>query len=118
MEGIDMDKMIKESVATLFCHAIKLDDKDLKIEQPIFCRFMGQNFDCNSEDAKEVLEKVMDKECDNIDTHISIISNALYNDPYQKMSILKQLNHIIFRSKLKTEDYDFFDKVKHSFFNN
>ena len=115
-EGIDMDKMIKESVATLFCHAIKLDDKDLKLEQPIFCRFMGQNFDCNSKESKEILEKVMEKECDNIDTHISIISNALYNEPYEKMSILKQLNHIIFRSKLKTEDYDFFNKVKYSFF--
>jgi len=113
-----MDKMIKESVATLFCYAIKLDDKDLKIEQPLFCRFMEQDFDCDSNEAKEILEKVMDKECDNIDTHVSIVSNALYNDPYQKMSILKQLNHIIFRSKLRTEDYDFFNKVKQSFFKN
>ncbi len=111
-----MDKMIKESVATLFCHAIKLDDKDLKLEQPIFYRFMGQNFNCSSQEAKKILENIMSKKCENIDTHISIISNALYNEPYEKMSILKQLNHIIFRSKLKTEDYDFFNKVKYSFF--
>jgi len=112
-----MDKMLKESVATLFCHAIKLDDKDLKLERPIFCRFMGQHFDCNSKESKEILEKVMNKKCENIDAHISIISNALHNDPYTKMRILKELNHIIFRSKLRTEDYDFFDKVKKSFFN-
>ncbi|MCK4441585.1 MAG: hypothetical protein KAU90_06240, partial [Sulfurovaceae bacterium] len=97
-----MDKMIKESVATLFCHTIKLDNKDLELEQPIFCSFMKQNFDCDNDEAKDILEKVMNKKYDNIDTHISIVSNALYNNPYQKMSILKQLNHIIFRSKLKT----------------
>ena len=118
VEGIDMDTMIKKSVATLFCHTIKVNDKDLELEMPIFCTFMEENFNCDSDEAKEILEKVMDKECENIDTHLSIISNALYNDPYQKMSILKQLNHIIFRSKLKTEDYDFFDKVKQSFFKN
>jgi hypothetical protein len=111
-----MDKMLKESVATLFCHAIKLDNKDLKLEKPIFCRFMGQNFDCNSKESQDILKKVMNKKCDNIDTHISIITNALHNDPYTKMSILKELNHIIFRSKLRAEDYDFFDKVKKSFF--
>ena len=111
-----MDKIMKESVATLFCHAIKLDDKDLKLEVPIFCRFMGQDFDCNTQEAKELLERIMEQDCDNIDTHISIISNALYNEPYKKMNILKQLNHIIFRNKMKTEDYDFFDKVRQSFF--
>ncbi|SFV70122.1 hypothetical protein MNB_SV-13-535 [hydrothermal vent metagenome] len=111
-----MDKMIKESVATLFCHAIKLDDKNLKVEKPLFCRFMGENFDCNSDDAKNLLEDVMSKDCDNIDTHISIVSNALYNKPYWKMNLLKQLNHIIFKSNIRDEDYEFFDKVKDSFF--
>ncbi len=111
-----MDKMLKESVATLFCHAIKLDNKDLKVEEPIFCRFMGQDFDCTSKESQELLNTLMEKDCDNIDTHISIISNGLYNEPYSKMNILKQLNHIIFRSRMKNEDYDFFEKVKNSFF--
>jgi len=111
-----MDKMIKESVATLFCHAIKLEDKDLKVEKPLFCRFMGENFDCNSEESQKLLEEIMNKDCDNIDTHISIVSNALYNEPYWKMHLLKQLNHIIFKSNIRDEDYDFFDKVKESFF--
>jgi len=111
-----MDNMIKESVATLFCHAIKLDDKDLKAEKPLFCRFMGQDFDCNDKDAEELLDKIMGEEPANIDTHISIVSNALYNEPYWKMNILKQLNHIIFKSNIRDEDYEFFDKVKKSFF--
>ena len=111
-----MDKMLKESVATLFCYAIKLNNKDLALEKPIFCRFMEQNFDCDIEDAEELFYEIMERDCDNINTHISIISNGLYNEPYLKMSILKQLNHIIFRSRMKSEDYEFFDKVKHSFF--
>lgn len=111
-----MDKMIKESVATLFCHAIKLDDKDLKVEKPLFCRFMGQDFDCDSKEAEELMNKTMEEDCLNIDTHISIVSNALYNEPYSKMSLLKQLNHIIFKSNIRDEDYEFFDKVKESFF--
>ena len=111
-----IDNMIKESVATLFCHAIKLDDKDMRVEQPIFCRFMGQDFDCKSEDAKNLLDEMMQRDEGNIDTHISIVSNALHNEPYKKMHILKQLNHIIFKSKMRDEDYEYFDKVKSSFF--
>ena len=111
-----MDAILKESVATLFCHAIKLDDEGSKAEKSLFCRFMGQDFDCASSESSELLENIMEKECHNIETHISIISNALYSEPYQKMNILKQLNHIIFRSNMKTEDYEFFDRVKNSFF--
>ncbi len=112
-----MDSALKESVATLFCHAIKLDNKDIKVEKRLFCRFIGEDFDCDSKEAEELLEKILERKVDdNIDTHVSIISNALYNQPYKKMNILKQLNHIIFRSNMRTEDYEFFDKVKNAFF--
>ena len=111
-----MDGMIKESVATLFCHVIKMDNKDLRVERSIFCNFMGQDFGCDRKDAGELLDMAMERDDANIDTHISIISNALHNKPYSKMSILKQLNHIIFKSKMRNEDYDFFDKVKRAFF--
>jgi len=112
-----MNEMIKESVAILFCYAIKLDDKDCGIEKSLFCRFMGQNFDCDSEEAHQLFEKMIEDEYLNIDTHLSIISNALYTEPYWKMSILKQLNHIIFKSNMKDEDYEFFEKVQQTFFN-
>jgi len=111
-----MDKMIKESVAILFCYAIKLDEKDFTVEKPLFCRFMGQNFDCDNEDAEELFDKTMEEGCLNIDTHLSIICNALYTEPYLKMSILKQLNHIIFKDNLKDEDYEFFEKVQQTLF--
>jgi len=111
-----MDKMLKESVAALFCHVIKLDNKDIDAERPLFCRFMKQDFpNMTDEDARKLLEEVMEKEY-NIDTQISMIANALHNETYTKMSVLKQLNHIIVKSKLEDEDYDLFDKVKLAFF--
>jgi len=107
--------MLKESVAALFCHVIKLDKKDLSVERPLFCRFMKQDFDMSEEEANELLDKAMSEDC-NVDTHISMIANGLMNETYTKMSVLKQLNHIIVRSKLVDDDYDLFDKVKQALF--
>ncbi|HHH19234.1 MAG TPA: hypothetical protein ENK86_01800 [Campylobacterales bacterium] len=106
-----MDAMLKESVAALFCHVIKKDDKDIEKERPIFCRFMKQDFDCDCEEANQLLDETMDKEY-NIDTQISIIGNALCNKTYDKVSLMKQLNHIIIKDKLNSEDYEVFDKLK------
>lgn len=110
-----MDAMLKESVAALFCHVIKLDNKDLTTERPLFCRFMKQDFDMSEEEANELLDKGMSEDC-NVDTHISMLANGLINETYTKMSVLKQLNHIIVRSKLVDDDYDLFDKVKEALF--
>jgi len=110
-----MDTMLKESVAALFCHVIKLDGKDLDSERPLFCRYMKQNFDAPKEESCTLLDKVMEGEY-NIDTHIAMIANGLVNETYTKMSVLKQLNHIIIRSNLEDNDYDLFDKVKEAFF--
>ena len=112
-----MDTMIKESVAALFCHIIKLDNKDLDAERPLFCRFMKQDFNMTREESDKLLDEVMAKDY-NIDTQISIIANALHNETYTKMSVLKQLNHIITKSNLEDDDYDLFDKAKEAFFPN
>ncbi len=112
-----MDKMIKESVAALFCYVIKMDNKDLDAERPLFCRYMKQDFDMTREESDRLLDEVMQKDY-NIDTQISIIANALHNETYTKMSVLKQLNHIITKSNLEDDDYDVFDKVKEAFFPN
>jgi len=112
-----MDKMIKESVAALFCYVIKMDNKDLDAERPLFCRFMKQDFEMTREESDSLLNEVMQKDY-NIDTQISIIANALHNETYTKMSVLKQLNHIITKSNLEDDDYDVFDKVKEAFFPN
>ncbi len=106
--------MLKESVAALFCHVIKLDNKNIDKERPVFCRFMKQDFDCSCEEANEILDETMEKEY-NIDTQISIISNALSNQTYEKVTVLKQLNHIIIKDNLHSEDYEVFDKVKRAF---
>ena len=112
-----MDRMIKESVAALFCYVIKLDNKDLDAERPLFCRFMQQDFEMTQEESDKLLSEVMEKDY-NIDTQISIIANALHNETYTKMSVMKQLNHIITKSNLEDDDYDLFDKVKEAFFPN
>lgn len=109
-----MDTMLKESVAALFCHVIKTDDKDLEKERPLFCRFMKQDFDCDYEEANTLLDDTMEKDF-NIDTQISIISNALSNKTYQKMSMLKQLNYIIIKDNLNEENYEIFEKLKKAF---
>jgi len=110
-----MDKMIKESVAALFCHVIKLDNKDVDAERPLFCRFMKQDFNSPKKESSVLFDDVMEKDY-NIDTQISMIANALHTETYTKMSVLKQLNHIIVRSNLEDDDYDLFDKVKEAFF--
>ncbi|MBD3793130.1 MAG: hypothetical protein IE889_03080 [Campylobacterales bacterium] len=109
-----MDAMLKESVAALFCHVIKTDHKDVDKERPLFCRFMRQDFDCSCEEANRLLDETLEKEY-NIDTQISIIGNALCNKTYEKVSILKQLNHIIIKDNLHSENYEIFDKVKRAF---
>ena len=106
-----MDTMLKEPVAALFCHVIKTDDKNLEKERPLFCRLMKQDFDCDYEEANRLLDETMKKEY-NIDTQISIIGNALCNKTYDKVSLLKQLNHIIIKDKLNSEDYEVFEKLK------
>ena len=111
-----MDKMLKESVAALFCHVIKMDDKDIDAERPLFCRFIKQDFpSMTNDEACTLLNDVMEKEY-NIDTQITILANGLHTETYTKMSVLKQLNHIIVKSNLADEDYDLFDKVKMAFF--
>jgi hypothetical protein len=111
-----MDKMLKESVASLFCQAIKMEDKDIDTERPLFCRFMRQDFPSMTDaEACKLLDEVMEKEY-NIDTQIAIIANALHNETYTKVSVIKQLNYIIVKSNLRDEDYDLFDKVKRAFF--
>jgi len=112
-----MDTMLKESVAVLFCHVIKLDGKDLDLEKPLFCRYIKQNFDASEEESSALLDKVMADD-HHIETHIAMLANGLVNETYTKMSVLKQLNHIIVRSNLADEDYELFDKVKEAFFPN
>ena len=106
--------MLKESVAALLCYIIKIDNKDIDRERPLFCRFMQQNFDNSCEDLTKLYYELLESDY-NIDTHISIIANALINKTYEKVSILKQINYLIIKDNPHTDDYDIFDKVKKAF---
>lgn len=112
---IDMEKKIKKSVATLLAHIIKIDDRDIKKEAPLFCKLMEMDFDCDSEEAETFLTETLQEEYD-LDQHIAIINDALCDDKLSKMHILEQLNHIIYSDTITPNDYEEFEKIKKALF--
>ena len=112
-----MDKKIKRSVATLLAHIVKVDKRDIEKQIPLFCSLMGQNFECNKEEATEFLREAMLEEYD-IDEHVDIICKALKDDNLSKMHILEQLNHMIYSDTIAPDDYKLFEDIKKKLFPN
>ena len=110
-----MEKKIKESVGTLLAHIIKVDKRDVEKEAPLFCHIMGQNFDCDHEEAKKFLYALMQTEYD-LDEHIAIINQALCEDKLSKLHILEQLNHMIYSDTISPDDYKIFEDIKNKLF--
>ena len=110
-----MENKIKESVGTLLAHIIKIDDRDVKKEAPLFCELMGQNFDCTQEEAEAFLDGIMRREYE-LDEHISIINQALCDDKLSKFHLLEQLNHVIYSDTISPEDYKVFEDIKNKLF--
>jgi uncharacterized tellurite resistance protein B-like protein len=110
-----MENKLKESVGTLLAHIIKIDNRDVVKEAPLFCEIMGQNFDCNPEDAETFLHAMMNKEY-NLDEHIDIINDALCEDKLSKFHLLEQLNHIIYSDTIQEHDYKVFEDIKKRLF--
>ena len=110
-----MQEKIKESVGTLLAHIIKVDKRDIEKETPLFCDIMGQNFDCNHEEAKDFLYAIMDREYD-LDEHVGIINQALAEDKISKLHILEQLNHVIYSDTISPGDYKIFEDIKNKLF--
>jgi len=110
-----MEKKIKKSVATLLAHIIKIDNRDIAKEAPLFCKLMEMDFDCDSEEAKKFLMETLEEEYD-LDEHIAIINDALCDDKLSKMHILEQLNHIIYSDTITPKDYQEFERIKEALF--
>ena len=110
-----MENKIKESVGTLLAHIIKIDNRDIKKEAPLFCELMGQNFDCSTDEAETFLYAMMQKEYD-LDEHIEIINDAMCEDKLSKFHLLEQINHIIYSNTIKEEDYKIFEDIKNRLF--
>jgi len=110
-----MEKKIKESVGILLSHIIKVDQRDIEKEVPLFCNIMGQNFDCDQKEARDFLYDVVDKEYD-LDMHINIINQALHEDKLSKLHILEQLNHVIYSDTISPDDYKIFEDIKNKLF--
>ena len=110
-----MEKRIKQSVATLLAHIIKMDGRDVEKEAPLFCKLMKQDFSCNPEEAKAFLHKAMVEDYD-LDEHLNIINDALCNDKLSKMHIMEQFNRIIYSDKFTDKDYEEFERIKDKLF--
>ncbi len=110
-----MENRLKESVGTLLAHIIKIDKRDIGKEAPLFCEIMGQNFDCNPDEAETFLYAMMNKEYD-LDKHVAIINEALCEDKLSKFHLLEQLNHIIYSNTISEEDYKVFEDIKQRLF--
>ena len=110
-----MQQKIKESVGTLLAHIIKVDNRDVEKEAPLFCDIMGKNFNCNPEEATRMLKKIMESEY-NLDEHVSIINQALCDDNLSKLHILEQLNHVIYSDTITPNDYKIFEDIKNKLF--
>jgi len=110
-----MEKKIKKSVATLLAHIIKIDNRDVEKEAPLFCRLMGADFDCDPKEAEVFLKQTMQEEY-NLDEHLAIINDALCDDKLSKMHLLEQVNHIIYSDTITPEDYKEFEKIKQALF--
>ncbi|HFS82501.1 MAG TPA: hypothetical protein ENK71_00890 [Epsilonproteobacteria bacterium] len=110
-----MENTIKKSVAVLLAHIIKMDDRDVEKEAPLFCKLMKQDFDCDPKEAEGFLHKAVQEEY-NLDEHLSIINDALCHDQLSKMHIMEQFNHIIYSGKFTDKDYEEFEKIKNRLF--
>ncbi len=110
-----MDKRIKESVGTLLAHIIKIDNRDVEKEAPLFCKLMGESFDCSTEEAKGFLTRLVHSDYD-LEEHLDIINDALCNDRLSKMHVMEQLNHIIYSDKITEQDYKEFERIKDRLF--
>jgi len=106
-----MEKALKESVGILLAHIIKIDHRDVEKEAPLFCKIMGENFDCTVEDAETFLYAIMNKEYE-LNEHIDIINKALSQDKLSKFHILEQINHIIYSDTIQEDDYKVFEEIK------
>ena len=112
---IDMEKKIKKSVAILLAHIIKIDKRDIRKEAPLFCKLMGEDFECDPEEAESFLKITMQEEYD-LNEHIAVINHALRKDKLSKMHLLEQINHIIYSDTITPQDYEEFEKIKEELF--
>jgi len=110
-----MEQRLKESVGALMAYIIKIDNRDIEKETPVFCDIMGTNFNCSHEEAEEILHKAINKEY-NLDEYLDTINVALCEDKISKFHLLEQLNHVIYSDTISPNDYKVFEEIKEKLF--
>ena len=110
-----MENKIKKSVAVLLAHIIKVDKREVEKEAPLFCRLMGEDFQCTPQEATSFLKEALANNYQ-LEEHLQIINHALKDDKLSKMHLLEQVNHIIYSDTITPKDYEEFEKIKKSLF--
>ena len=110
-----MDKALKRSVGALLAYIIKTDGRDVRKEAPLFCRMMGEDFECDDQEALDLLETLMHSEYD-LEAEAERIAEALQNDKLSKYHLLEQLNHMIYSDTITPDDYKLFERIKQRLF--
>jgi len=110
-----MDHALKRSVGALLAHIIKADNRDVEKEAPLFCRLMGEDFDCDKDEARQLLEELMGEAYD-LETEVDRIARALEDDRISRYHLLEQLNHMIYSDTISEEDYALFERIKQRLF--
>jgi uncharacterized tellurite resistance protein B-like protein len=110
-----VDAKLKRSVGALLAHIIKIDGRDVKKEAPLFCRLMGEDFECDRDEARALLERLLEEDYD-LETEVEHIAEALKDDKLSKYHLLEQLNHIIYSDTISPEDYELFERIKRRLF--
>jgi uncharacterized tellurite resistance protein B-like protein len=112
-----MEHKIKKSVATLLAHIIKVDNRDIQKEAPVFCKLMGKDFGCTEEEAKGFLDAIAHEDYEyDLEDHLDIINRALCNDQISKMHLMEQLNCIICSDTITPKDYEEFERIRQRLF--
>jgi uncharacterized tellurite resistance protein B-like protein len=110
-----VDTKLKRSVGALLAYIIKADGRDVEKEAPLFCRLMGEDFECDKQEARTLLQGLLEEDYD-LEAEVERIAEALESDKLSKYHLLEQLNHMIYSDKIAPEDYALFERIKKRLF--
>jgi len=110
-----MDGKLKRSVGALLAYIIKADKRDAEKEAPLFCRLMGEDFECDPHEARDILERLLREDYD-VEKEADYLAQALKEDKLSRYHLLEQLNHMIYSDTISKNDYEIFERIRKRLF--
>lgn len=115
MNNIYEDEELIESIGVLIMEIIKVDENISNKEQEKFIRIFISCYKISESEALDLFHTLSSKEQD-IEYHIQKIKAKFKNDQLKKLSLMKNLNEMIFVDNIDDKEYEKFDKIKNSLF--